>query len=135
MSRRTGYETDVSDEEWATLEPLLPKIKQGGHPGKHNRREIINGILYILRSGCQWRLMPHDLPPWKTVYHYFRQWRVDGTWRKAHNKLREKARKSMGKNRKPTAAIIDSQTSKTTEKGGLAVMTRARRFSAESGIC
>lgn len=135
MSQREQYDTDLKDDEWQILERLIPEIKAGGHPGKHSRREIVNGILYVLRSGCQWRLMPHDLPKWKTVYHYFRTWRVDGRWRKIHDALRTQVRQSFQRNKQPSAAILDSQTTKTTEKGGLVATMQVKRYSAESGIC
>ena len=81
--RRT-YQTDLSDAEWAHIEPHLPAPQIDGRPRVHPLREILNAIFYIVRSGCAWRLLPHDLPPWKTVHHYFRTWRLDGTWEKLH---------------------------------------------------
>jgi transposase len=90
-------------------------------------REIINGIQYILRGGCAWRLLPHDLPHWRSVYEYFRQWKKDGTWVRIHDHLHEQVRQQMGRNVQPSAAIIDSQSVKTTEKGGLLAMMEPRR--------
>ena len=94
------------------------------------RREIVNAILYVLRTGCQWRAVPHDLPPWGTVWWYFRQWREAGLWEQINTTLREQDRMRVGREPTPSAAILDSQSVKTTEKGGLAAMTGARRSRA-----
>jgi putative transposase len=131
---RKAYPTDLNDKEWTVIEPYVPKPKTGGRPAEHSRREIINAIAYVLRSGCAWRLMPHDLPPWSTVYDYFRQWRIDGTWERINTALREKLRTTIGREAEPSAAIIDSQTVKTTEKGDLAATTPARKSRDASGI-
>jgi putative transposase len=131
---RKAYPTDLNDKEWAVIEPYVPKPKTGGRPAEHSRREIINAIAYILRSGCAWRLMPHDLPPWSTVYDYFRQWRIDGTWERINTALREKLRTTIGREAEPSAAIIDSQTVKTTEKGGRVATTQARKSRDASDI-
>jgi len=90
-------------------------------------REVINAILYVLRNGIVWRALPHDFPPWKTVFHYFRAWRQDGTWEAIHDALRAEVRLSDGREASPSAAILDSQSVKTTEKGGPAAMMPARR--------
>jgi transposase len=123
---RASYPTDLSDAEWAFLEPVIPPPKPGGRPAKHTRREIVNAIRYVLRSGEAWRLMPHDLPPWQTVYHYFRRWRIDGTWERANAVVRRRVRQRAGRRAEPSAAILDSQSIRTTEKGGRAGMTAPR---------
>jgi len=96
----------------------LPAPKATGRPRLHELREILDAILYILKSGCAWRLLPHEFPPWKSVYHYFRSWRLDGTWERMHSALRKRVRVQLDRNPQPSAAIVDSQSVKTTGVGG-----------------
>ena len=138
MTQRAAYASDITDEEWSYLEPLLPAAKcwtsRGGRPQEFPRREIVNGIRYVLRTGCAWRLLPHDLPPWWTVYYYMRLWKHDGTWVRVHDKLRGDVRQSEGRDRMPTAAIIDSQSVKMTSRGASAVTMRAKKSVDARGI-
>lgn len=124
---RKPYPSDVTDAEWTVLEPLVPPVLHGGRPARWNRREILNGILYVVHEGAHWRALPHDLPPWQTVYCYFRRWRNDGTWETIHTALREQARTHAGREPTPSAAILDSQSVKTGQRGGRVATTRASR--------
>lgn len=138
MTERTAYGTDITDEEWSYLGPLLPGpqcgTSRGGRPQEFATREVVNGIRYVLRTGCAWRLLPHDLPPWWTVYYYMRIWKRDGTWVRVHDKLRGDVRQSEGRDRMPSAAIIDSQSVKTTSRGGSAVTMQAKKSVDARGI-
>ena len=118
MDARKAYPSDLTDAEWEILEPLIPAISEEAVNVKYTRREIVNGILYVLRSGCPWRLMPHDLPAWGTVYDYFRTWRIAGIWDEALEALRKQERQAQGRDEEPSAAVIDSQSIKTSAVRG-----------------
>jgi putative transposase len=117
-SMRKAYQSDLSDAEWGCLEPHLPAPEATGRPRFHGLREILDAIFYVLRSGCAWRLLPHDFPPWKSVYHYFRAWRLSGLWETMHSALRKRVRVRLKRDPQPSAAIVDSQSIKTTGVGG-----------------
>ena len=112
------YDTDLTDAQFAVLEPLLPPPKPRGRP-RADLRAVLNGILYLVRSGCQWRLLPHDFPPWSTVHTWYRRWRTDGTWEAIHEALRQRARERAGRDPSPRSSAADSQSVKTTPQGGV----------------
>lgn len=113
------YPTDLSDKKWAIISPLLPDALKGGRPRSIGLRNVINAILYIVRAGCAWRLLPHNYPKWQTVYGYYRHWTINGTWQRIHDTLRALVRKKAGKHKHPTAGSIDSQSVKTTALAGI----------------
>ncbi len=117
--KREIYSTDLSDEEWILISEIIPLAKAGGRPRITDVREVLNAIFYVLRAGCAWRLLPHDFPRWKTVYHYWREWRITGLWERINESLRQLLRRKMGRESEPSAAVIDSQSVKTTERGGI----------------
>ncbi|WP_116248538.1 IS5 family transposase [Nocardiopsis sp. FIRDI 009] len=119
MADRPAYPTDLSDAEWELIAPLIPSPKPGGRPPLHERREIVNALAYWVRAGCAWRLLPYDLPPWRAVYHYWRQWRIEGRWEQILLRLRQRERKRVGRHPQPSAGIIDSQSLRATDRGGL----------------
>ncbi len=120
MSNQTyPYPTDVSDRQWDCIKDLIPVAKAGGRPRTLNMRQVINAILYVVVSGAQWRMLPHDYPKWQSVYHYFRQWRDDGSWHRIHDTLRAEVRRQAGRHKHPTAGCLDSQSVKTTQIPGV----------------
>jgi putative transposase len=112
------YSTTLSDSEWALVRHLLPSEAATGRPRKHSLRTILDAIFHAVRAGHAWRLLPQEWPPWKTVYHSFRRWRLDGAWERIHTALREALRLHVGRDPQPSAEIIDSQSAMTTEQGG-----------------
>jgi putative transposase len=115
---KRSYSTDLTDAEWRCLQSYVPAPKHQGRPRIHGTREILNAVFYVLKSGCPWRLLPRDFPPWESVYYWFRRWRIDGTWEKLNAALREQLRIRLGRNAQPSAGIVDSQSAKTTGVGG-----------------
>ena len=113
------YPSDLSDQEWEILQPLLSSPEKRGRPPKWPLRHVADAVFYLLRSGCSWRMLPKEYPPWQTVYYHFRKWRIDGRLRRAHDRLREAVREREGREPDPSAAVIDSQVVKTTPVGGI----------------
>ena len=132
------YPSDLTDAEWAIVEPMIPPAKSGGRRRTVNVREVLNGIFYILWTGCQWKALPKDLPPKSTAHDYLTRWNCDGTLERIHRALYVQCREAAGRTASPTACVIDSQSVKSAEKGGpgsiRAAMMRARRSRARSGI-
>lgn len=113
-----SYPSDLSDKEWDILEPLISPSKHAGHPQVLELRRIVDAVFYLLRTGCQWRALPRDFPPWTAVFYHYAEWRRRGTWERINTGLRERYRLAQGRTAQPTAAIIDSQSARTTEAGG-----------------
>jgi putative transposase len=112
MQTPNSYSTSLSDQQWKQIEKLVPACKPGGRPEKHPRRSLVDGILYVVKTGCQWHLLPRDFPPYKTVFHYYAKWAREGLWSLIHERLREQVRRKAGRKPSPTAAVRDSQSVK-----------------------
>ncbi len=131
---RKPYPSDLTDEQWALIEDLIPPAKAGGRPREVAMREVVNAIMYLLRTGCAWRLLPHDFPKWNLVYHYFWRFRREDIWHDIHDLLRDELRVKEGREVSPSTAVIDSQSVKTTEKRGFAPTMPARKSRVASAI-
>ncbi len=130
MDERTAYPSDLTDAQWALLEPLIvrPRRADGrGRPPAVNLREVVNAVLYVVHEGCRWRALPHDFPPWQTVYWYFARWTDEGTLVQINAVLRRQVRDAAGREPEPSAVIIDSQSVKATEQGGMLATTPVSR--------
>jgi transposase len=136
--RGLRYPSDLTDAEWALVEPMIPPAKTGGRHREVNVREVLNGIFYVLSTGCQWKALPKDLPPKSTAHNYFTLWEWDGTLELIHHALYVALREKEGREASPSAAVIDSQSAKAAQKGGprstRRASTRAKRSRAASGI-
>jgi putative transposase len=128
------YPSDLTDAEWAVLRKFVPADKPRGRPREFTFRVILNAIFYVNKEGVQWRALPKEFCKWQTAYHYFRLWRLDGTWQRINDSLRRSERRAQGRNPEPSVGIIDSQSAKTTSKKGFAATTRGRKSTAASVI-
>jgi transposase len=127
--RRQPYPDDITDKEWALIEPVLKRDKsRGGRNPKYENREVVNAIFYLIRSGCSWRHLPHEFPPWSIVYTQFTRWRDRGVFEKMHDRVKETIREFLGRNATASAGIIDSQSVKTTEKGAPKGMMQGKKL-------
>ena len=130
---RKPYPSDLTDRQWQIIEPFIPPARWGGRTRRVDMRAVLDGIRYLLRNGCAWRAIPHDLPNWGTCRHYYDRFRADGTWLSIHERLRDQVREQAGRHGEPLAAVVDAQSVRTTENGGSRGTTRARRSRAASG--
>jgi transposase len=128
MTRRR-YPSDLTDEQWAAIEPLVPDAKPGGRERKAAKRELVEAILYVVRAGCSWRMLPHDFPPWQTVYYYLRRWQSEGVWDRVQHHLVVRDRERAGREASPTAAVLDSQSVRTADQKGDRVASTPQRRS------
>lgn len=127
------YPSDLTDAQWDRIRQFIPRSPPIGDDRRTSMREVVNAVFYISRGGCSWRMLPKDFPPWQTVYGYFARWKRDGTWKRIHDALRREVRKRAGREEEPSAGIVDSQSVKTTEKGGRTDTTQARKSTVASG--
>ena len=132
--RQKPYASDLNDVEWALLAPLIPPPKTGGRPRSVNMRAVLNAIFYVVKTGCQWDMLPRDFPPKGTVYHYFNRWRKNDLWERINTRLREQVRQAEGRAATPSAAILDSQSVKTAEKGGFVALMAASSSKGANGM-
>jgi putative transposase len=133
--RERPYSSDLTDQEWQRLEPLIPPAKRGGRKRSTDMREVLNAIFYVVKTACQWDMLPRDFPAKGTVYEYFNQWSKDGTWERMNAKLRVAVRLADGREATPSAAIVDSQSVETTEKGAFEAMTPPSKSRDANGMC
>lgn len=115
---RKRYPTDMTDPQWKRIETLIPPSKTGGRPRTTVMRDVLDGIFYVTRAGCAWRMLPHDFPPWQTVYDFYSKWRDDGTWESMNSRLREQVRRKAKRKTEPRIAVLDSQSVKTSDQAG-----------------
>src|SRR5437667_8480034 len=115
MKKNQRYPSDLTDRQWDCIKDLIPPAKSGGRPRELDMRSVVNALLYLLVTGCQWRMLPREYPAWQSVYTYFGQWRDDGTWQRIHDRLRAQVRQRAGRHKHPTAGALDSQSVKTTQ--------------------
>lgn len=133
MDERRSYQSDLTDEQWAVIEPLLPvKGTKKGRPRKYSHREMFNALLYVIRTGCTWRDLPHDFPKWQAVYAYMRRLEEDGSFKRINDALRERERVRQGRNPFPSTVVIDTQTVRTAEKRGRSTATTATSASRDA---
>jgi putative transposase len=132
--QRKPYSSDLTDSQWRRVRPLIPEELPGGRHRECNMREVLNAIFYRLKHGCTWEDLPHDFPPHQTVYEYYHAWSLDGSWQRIHDTLHGQVRRVYGKKKEPSAGIIDSQSVKTAQKGGLAGSMLASASRAGSAI-
>ena len=132
--KRQPYPDDITDKEWALIEPALKNTEPSGRKPKYERREVMNAIFYLVRTGCSWRHLPHEFPPWNIVYTQFTRWRDRGVFEKMHDRVKERVREYFGRNAKASGGIIDSQSVKTTEKGAPKGMMQEKKLKGAKGI-